>query len=512
MTVDRALHDHKLMHNVCYILPWMGARRKRDLPACPPRKKTIRGVYLSTADPPALWFLLSVIAGLAALFWRQRRATARLREAYTRDALTGSLSNEEFLRRLRAWMDRSGGQGPGQAAVLLVNMDRYTEYSSLLRLEQAGELLRQIAGRLAVQVAATPGAEIGRCAQDEFLVFLPLGEGEWVYDRIASLHEALCRPYVLTGQRLLATFGVSAVLFPEHGRTVEALQRNLYVAMRDIKRQGSNRWQVFEAEMLAHQREQQALEQALRQAIADEAFSQFSLDYQPICETRSGRVIGCEALLRWRHPERGLVPPAEFIGLAESTGLIIPLGYWVLEQACLRAAQWPVPWRVHVNLSVCQMQNDEVPERVAAILGRTGLAPWRLVLEVTESILIVHYERHARMLQTLRTRGVSVALDDFGTGYSSLTHLRKLPFDWLKLDLMFIDELESDGNSREVVAALLSMCHALGLSVVAEGVETEAQWRILQSQGCEAMQGFLLGRPMPGDRIDSLAQQSLAMQ
>ena len=447
-----------------------------------------------------------------ALFWSQRRAMTRVRRSYTRDAVTGMLSNEEFLRCLRVWMAANPGGGPRQAAVLLVNMDRYTEYSSLLRLEQAGELLRQIAGRLSAQIEATPGAMVGRCAQDEFLVFMPLGDGDWVYDRIASLHDALGHPYVLTGQRLLATFGISAVLFPDHGRTVEGLLRNLYVAMRHLKRQGSDRWQMFEPEMVIHQREQQAIEQSLRQAVADEAFSQFSLDYQPICETRSGRVIGCEALLRWRHPERGQIPPADFINLAESTGLIIPLGFWVLEQACLRAAQWPVPWRVHVNLSVCQMQNDELPEKVAAVLARTGLAPWRLVLEVTESILIVHYERHARMLETLRARGVSVALDDFGTGYSSLTHLRKLPFDWLKLDLMFIAELESDGNSREVVAALLSMCHALGLSVVAEGVETEAQRRILQSQGCEAMQGYLLGRPMSGARIDAMAEQSPAMQ
>ncbi|MEI2414867.1 GGDEF domain-containing phosphodiesterase [Orrella sp. JC864] len=448
---------------------------------------------------------------MAALLCWQHGKLRRMHRSFIQDSLTGALTNEEFLRRLRRWMQEHPGGGPGQGAVLLVNMDRYTEYSSLLRLEQAGELLRQIADRLALQAQATPGGMVGRCSQDEFLVFLPLTGGDWVYDRVAQLHESLGCPYLLSGQRLLVTFGVSMALFPEHGRTAEALLRNLYVTMRHLKSQGSNRWQLFEPEMLVHQGEQQSLEQALRQAVADEAYSQFSLDYQPICETRSGRVIGCEALLRWRHPERGPVSPGEFIGLAESTGLIIPLGYWVLEQACQRAAHWPVPWRVHVNLSVCQMQNDELPERVAAILTRTGLAPWRLVLEVTESLLIAHYDRHARMLETLRARGVSIALDDFGTGYSSLTHLRKLPFDWLKLDLMFIAELESDGNSREVVAALLSMCHALGLSVVAEGVETDAQRRILESQGCEAMQGYLLGRPMSGAHIDAMAQRALAM-
>ncbi len=467
---------------------------------------------MSTADSPALWFLLSFVASIAALAWWQRNRTLRLHRAYTRDTLTGALSHEEFLRRLRGWMQANPGGGPGQGAVLLVNMDRYTEYSSLLRLEQAGELLHQIADRLALHAQASAGGLVGRCSQDEFLVFLPLLGGDRIPDRAARIHDALGQPYVLTGQRLLATFGVSVVLFPEHGRNAEALMRNLYVAMRQLKSEGSNRWRIFEPEMIAYHREQQALEQALRQAVADQIAGQFSLDYQPICESRSGRVIGCEALLRWRHPERGQVSPAEFIGLAESTGLIIPLGYWVLEQACARAAGWPVPWRVHVNLSVCQMQNDELPERVAAILTRTGLAPWRLVLEVTESILIVHYERHARMLETLRARGISIALDDFGTGYSSLTHLRKLPFDWLKLDLMFIAELESDGNSREVVAALLSMCHALGLSVVAEGVETEAQRHILYELGCEAMQGYLLGRPMPGDAIDAMARQAPAMQ
>lgn len=472
---------------------------------------TNSGRSLSTVDLPALWLLLSVAVVLALLSWWYVRRLRAYHDVLIHDAVTGTLNADEFHRRCRKWVNEQGAP-PSEAAMLLINMDHYTEYSSLLQLDQANALLQQIAGRLMLHIQGRPQAIVARCSQDEFLLFLPGASTSQARAFATRLHETLSSPYALVGQQLLATFGVSMVLYRQHGATVEVLQRNLYVGMRHLKSRGSNAWQVFEQEMLAYQGEHQALEQALRHAVADESFSQFSLDYQPICETRSLRVIGCEALLRWRHPERGLVSPGEFISLAESSGLIVPLGYWVLEEACRRAAGWPVPWRVHVNLSVCQMQNDDLPERVAAILARTGLAPWRLVLEVTESILIVHYERHARMLDTLRAGGVSVALDDFGTGYSSLTHLRKLPFDWLKLDIMFIAELESDGNSREVVAALLSMCHALGLSVVAEGIETEAQRRILENQGCEAMQGYLLGRPMPAHKIDLLAAEAQAVQ
>ena len=232
---------------------------------------------------------------------------------------------------------------------------------------------------------------------------------------------------------------------------------------------------------------------------------QFELYYQPVCDSASGLVEGCEALLRWHHPVLGSVSPAVTIELAERSGLIVPLGAWILERACSQATQWPAAWRVHVNLSVKQMNEDGLVQLVADVLAETKLAARKLVLEVTESIFILHYERHVKILNTLRAKGIGVALDDFGCGYSSLNHLRHLPIDWVKIDRSFISALESDAGSREVVSALFGLCQAMHLPVVAEGVETEGQREILKALGCRVMQGFLLGRPAPAAEIQALA-------
>ncbi|WP_416173424.1 putative bifunctional diguanylate cyclase/phosphodiesterase [Achromobacter xylosoxidans] len=454
-----------------------------------------------------------------------------LRGRLTRDELTGVLSQQELQRRARAWLnqaERQSGRGifgprgsaqdereslgisraragsRGIGAFFLVSFDQYAEISAMLRAGEDQTLLMMVADRLSLLTRAL-GGMVARTGTDAFTVCIPDVDEVGAAQVSAKLLEDLSVPYELGGRPLIAVFRVGAALYPDHGRSVEELQRCVQVAMVPLKERGGPGWNMFDFRLLARQRDQQGLENDLRLALTTAAMDQFELYYQPVCDSGTGVVQGCEALLRWHHPELGSVSPAVTIELAERSGLIVPLGAWILERACSQAALWPPAWRVHVNLSVKQMNEDSLVQLVSDVLASTKLAPRKLVLEITESIFILHYERHVKILNTLRAKGIGVALDDFGCGYSSLNHLRHLPIDWVKIDRSFISALESDAGSREVVSALFGLCQAMHLPVVAEGVETEGQREILKSLGCRVMQGFLLGRPAPAAEIQALA-------
>ena len=289
---------------------------------------------------------------------------------------------------------------------------------------------------------------MGRCGLDTFTVCVPDVDEQGAAQVSTKLLEDLGASYELGGRPLIAVFRVGAALYPEHGRTVEELQRCVQVSMVPLKEREGPGWNMFDFRLLARQQDRQGLENDLRLALTTRNMEQFELYYQPVCDSASGLVEGCEALLRWHHPVLGSVSPAVTIELAERSGLIVPLGAWILERACSQATQWPAAWRVHVNLSVKQMNEDGLVQLVADVLAETKLAARKLVLEVTESIFILHYERHVKILNTLRAKGIGVALDDFGCGYSSLNHLRHLPIDWVKIDRSFISALESDAGSR----------------------------------------------------------------
>jgi len=472
--------------------------------------------------------LAGALAAISLFFVRRERV---LRGRLTRDELTGVLSQRELHRRARAWLNQAdkqsgrGAFGPGGAAqadretlgiarartgargigaFFLVSFDQYAEISAMLRAGEDQTLLVMVADRLSLITRAL-GGMVARSGTDTFTVCIPEVDEEGAAQVSAKLLEDLSVPYELGGRPLIAVFRVGAALYPDHGRSVEELQRCVQVAMVPLKERGGPGWNMFDFRMLARQRDQQGLENDLRLALTTASMDQFELYYQPVCDSGTGVVQGCEALLRWHHPELGSVSPAVTIELAERSGLIVPLGAWILERACSQAALWPAAWRVHVNLSVKQMNEDSLVQLVSDVLASTRLAPRKLVLEITESIFILHYERHVKILNTLRAKGIGVALDDFGCGYSSLNHLRHLPIDWVKIDRSFISALESDAGSREVVSALFGLCQAMHLPVVAEGVETEGQREILKSLGCRVMQGFLLGRPAPAAEIQALA-------
>ena len=424
-----------------------------------------------------------------------------LRHRLTRDEATGVLSQRELQRRARL-----AGQAEAMpaAALFLVRFEQYAEISAMLRAGEDQALLALVAQRLSL-VARALGGIVGRCGLDTFTVCVPDVDEQGAAQVSTKLLEDLGASYELGGRPLIAVFRVGAALYPEHGRTVEELQRCVQVSMVPLKEREGPGWNMFDFRLLARQQDRQGLENDLRLALTTRNMEQFELYYQPVCDSASGLVEGCEALLRWHHPVLGSVSPAVTIELAERSGLIVPLGAWILERACSQATQWPAAWRVHVNLSVKQMNEDGLVQLVADVLAETKLAARKLVLEVTESIFILHYERHVKILNTLRAKGIGVALDDFGCGYSSLNHLRHLPIDWVKIDRSFISALESDAGSREVVSALFGLCQAMHLPVVAEGVETEGQREILKALGCRVMQGFLLGRPAPAAEIQALA-------
>ncbi|OZI70766.1 putative bifunctional diguanylate cyclase/phosphodiesterase [Bordetella genomosp. 12] len=420
----------------------------------------------------------------------------RLRRRLSRDSSTLALTPDSLRCRAQSSMHRVG-----QGAVFLVKLIHHPALSAMLAVEDNRALLAMVASRLEQQ---SDDFLVARYASDSFLIWAPAAQAWEIPEFAPHILEQLSWPYELRGQPLIVDFRIAAAAYPDHGDGFDELERGVQIALMQMDEDGPH-WNVFEPAMLERQRHYQGLEHDLRVALASSSMDQFEIHYQPVFDTRTGNIEGCEALLRWHHPVHGNVSPAIAIELAERTGLIVGLGAWVLDTACARAATWPSHWRLHVNVSVRQMYAEELPTQVAHTLANTRLAPHRLVLEITESLFILQYERHVATLNGLRARGVQVALDDFGAGYSSLTHLRRLPIDWVKVDRGFIAELESDTVSQEVVSALLGMCRALGLMVVAEGIETEAQRDILSRLGCHFMQGFLLGRPVPAHQIRVLA-------
>lgn len=422
-----------------------------------------------------------------------------LRRRMARDSLTGALTVDALHRRIQPSLQR-GREQPG--AMFLIQVVHHAELSAMLDIADNKALQAMVADRLR---HVAPDCLVARYASYSFLVWAS-DTDRWAARELAPhIIEQLSWPYEMHGQPLLVEFRLAVALYPDHGSSIEELERSLLLAMLHVEEDSESAWTMFEPAMLERQRHFRGLEHDLRVALASSSMEQFEVFLQPLWDSPTATIKGCEALLRWRHPTQGEISPALVIELAERTGLIVPLGAWVLETACSHAADWPGSWQLHVNLSVRQMYSAALPVQVNHALAASRLPPNRLVLEITESLFISQYDRHVATMNSLRARGIGVALDDFGVGYSSLTHLRKLPLDWVKLDRGFIADIETDAVSRDVVLSVLVMCRALGLTVVAEGVETAGQRKILDALGCHLMQGFLLGRPSPAQDIRDLA-------
>jgi diguanylate cyclase (GGDEF)-like protein/PAS domain S-box-containing protein len=392
-------------------------------------------------------------------------------------------------------------------ALLFIDLDNFKVLNDTLGHEKGDLLLQQVAQRLTTCVREADS--IARLGGDEFVVVLEdLSRNA---NEAAALAEAagekilvaLGQPYNLDGKLYHNTPSIGITMFMDHLSSVDDLMKHADLAMYEAKKAGRNTLRFFDPEMQAAITTRMALEKDLRDGLEAR---QFVLYYQPQVDS-DGRIQGTEALIRWQHPKRGTVPPAAFIALAEETGLILPLGQWVLENACGQLVKWAKnPAFAHlsiaVNISARQFRQAAFVDQVIEIIERSGANPQQLKLELTESLLLDNVQEIIDKMSTLKARGISFSLDDFGTGYSSLSYLKRLPLDQLKIDQSFVRDLLSDPNDVAIARTIVALAQSLGLSVIAEGVETEAQRHCLASQGCLAYQGYLFGRPMPAQELE----------
>ncbi|OYU98778.1 MAG: bifunctional diguanylate cyclase/phosphodiesterase [Burkholderiales bacterium PBB5] len=429
-------------------------------------------------------------------------ANAELQQLAFRDVLTGLPNRLLFDDRLQHAIDRlqrqpAGPIGP-QLAVLFIDLDGFKPVNDALG-HGAGDLvLREAARRLAGVARASD--TLARVGGDEFVLLAPVDPPATATALAERLIEALRRPFALDGQSVALGCSIGIAQFPEHGagdRLLACADAAMYAA----KRAGGGGWAMYQPGMGGNAGEQAALQQALRVALAR---GELSLHYQPKVHAASGAVQGLEALLRWHHPERGMVSPAVFIPVAERCGLIGQIGQWVIDEACAQLARWrDQGWhgQVAVNLSPHQLRQPELVARVLDALARHALQPTQLALEVTETAMMENLQADGQVLARLSASGVTIAIDDFGTGYSSLAYLRRLPARELKIDRSFVQDVDTDSDARAVMQAVVGLAHALRMQVVAEGVETVGQRTLLTAMGCDLLQGYLLARPMPAEAV-----------
>jgi diguanylate cyclase (GGDEF)-like protein len=458
-------------------------------------------VILAAAGP-ALVSLLVVVH-----LSRMIRERQRLEFASNHDPLTGLANRSCFHDRVVLALGRGDGAG---AAVLFLDLDRFKNVNDTLGHDAGDELLRLVAERLAA--CARHSDTVARISGDEFAVLLPGAESPAQASRLAERMLAqFDRPFRVAGRSLFMTPSVGIAMHPDHGTEVDTLLRHADAAMYQAKAAGRHTIRVYDGAMGASAQRQLAVETRMHQAITD---GELLLHYQPKLDVRTGEVLGLEALVRWQHPTQGLIPPKAFIRVAEETGLVAPLGGWVLREACAQMAAWHAvghdDLHVSVNVSARQFKLQDVPDLVRTALDDTGLPPEALELELTESVGIDPDGSVGAALLELQALGVRCSIDDFGTGYSSISYLHEYPVDTIKLDRSFVQDI-GDGRDAPIVRAVIAMAHNLGIRVVAEGVETKGQLKFLEKHGCDEVQGFLFSRPIPADDVVAFLDRRAAM-
>jgi diguanylate cyclase (GGDEF)-like protein len=428
----------------------------------------------------------------------RRRAEARITHMAHHDALTGLPNRVLFLKRLSQGIARSRRGDP--CAVLCLDLDHFKAVNDTLGHPVGDALLRAVTARLLAHVRETD--TVARLGGDEFAIVQSSVEQPQDATALAQrLTEVLSEPFDLEGHQMVIGTSVGIAVVPQDGDDPHVLLKNADLALYKAKADGRGRYRCFEPEMDARMQARRALELDLRRALL---LGEFEVYYQPLMQLRTNQVSGFEALVRWRHPERGLVSPADFVPLAEEIGLILPLGEWVLRQACRDAMTWPETVKVAVNLSPVQFTSRTLVRDVADALADSGLSPSRLELEITETVMLEDTDATLSILHELKALGVRIAMDDFGTGYSSLSYLRRFPFDKVKIDRSFIEELGLGGDCDAIVAAVTAMCNTLGMATVAEGVETQDQLQMLRGGQCSEVQGYLFSKPRPAAELMQL--------
>jgi diguanylate cyclase (GGDEF)-like protein/PAS domain S-box-containing protein len=428
----------------------------------------------------------------------RRRAEEHIEYLAYHDELTGIPNRAHFQRSFDQAVAMSERYGL-DCALLLVDLDRFKYINDTIGHQAGDQLLKQMAARL--RACLRDSDMIARLGGDEFVILmLDAANMEAVTAVADKLLEVASRPLYIEDQEFLVTASIGISTYPKDGKDLQTLLRNSDLAMYRAKEAGKNGYQYYAPEMNVHSRERMEIESALRGALDR---GEFELRYQPKIRLSTRQVAGMEALLRWRHPERGLLDPGDFIAIAEETGLIVPIGDWVLEEACRQAQALREAGhrdlRVAVNLSARQLFDGEMARRVADILALTRLPAQNLELEITESMVMRDAGQAVSLLNALRSTGVRMAIDDFGTGYSSLAYLKRFPIDCVKIDRSFIRDLPDNGDDVAITRSIIAMAHNMKLEIVAEGVETVHQLEFLQAYGCDEIQGFLFSEPLPAE-------------
>jgi diguanylate cyclase (GGDEF)-like protein/PAS domain S-box-containing protein len=432
----------------------------------------------------------------------RRKAEARIAYMAHHDGLTNLPNREFYQERLKQALEQ-GAAGDNRVAVMCIDLDLFKNVNDSFGHPMGDRLLQAVADRLKAQLRGNSLA--ARLGGDEFAVILPgaVSPNE-ASDVAARLIQVLSEPYEIDGQELVIGASVGLALSPGDGASSEDLMKNADMALYRAKEDGGGVHRFFEKEMDRQAQKRRDLEHDLRRAFAQ---GEFELHYQPLVDLASNRISGFESLLRWQHPDKGMISPADFIPVAEDIGLIVPLGEWVLREACAEAAKWPDDIKVAVNLSVVQFRSRNLVQMVVSALAQSGLAPTRLELEITESIFLAETEANLATLHQLRELGVSISMDDFGTGYSSLSYLRSFPFDKIKIDRSFVKDLVERSDCVAIVRAISGLGRSLNITTTAEGVETVDQLDWLRAEGCNQVQGFLFSAARPASEIEELLQR-----
>ena len=440
----------------------------------------------------------------------RKLAERRLSYLAHNDHLTGLPNRMQFIERLEQSMVEAD-HNERLVGIVFLDLDRFKYINDSLGHEAGDTLLQELAMRLSGAVRR--GDTIARFSGDEFaLVLADMAHVDDATQVAQKILDVFKQPFRLSGRELFLTASLGITLYPFDDRDASGLLRNADVAMYRAKESGRNSYQFYAVEMTAKATERLSLENDLRSALDR---GELLLHYQPIADCRTGRLLGMEALLRWNHPSRGMISPLQFIPLAEETGLIVPIGEWVLRTACEQCKGWHrlgyPSLSVAVNLSVRQFHRQDLAASIHNILQATGLNPASLILELTESLIMQQADASIATLRELKAMDIRLSVDDFGTGYSSLSYLKRFPIDTLKIDKSFVRDIPGDADDAAIAGAVITMAHSLGLKVVAEGVETAEQLRFLREHNCDTMQGYYFSRPLPAEQFEALLKNGVRL-
>ena len=428
----------------------------------------------------------------------QRRSEVKIEYMAHHDSLTGLANRVLLNERLEHALDRTDPEQ--MVAVHHLDLDQFKAVNDTFGHPAGDKLLKIVADRLRGLVRETD--TIARMGGDEFVIVQSAiadpADATSLAQRVIRL---MSEPYDLDGQQAVIGASIGIAVGPGDGSSADKLLRNADLALYRAKGDGRGTFRFFEPAMDLQMQTRRILEQELRKALPA---GEFELYYQPVVNLVSNEISGFEALLRWHHPTQGMIAPATFIPLAEEIGFIVPLGEWVIRQACAAAARWPGDLRVAVNISAVQFRNAGLMQVIVGALANSGLDPTRLEIEITETVLLENKETTLDVLHQLRALGVRIAMDDFGTGYSSLTYLQCFPFDKIKIDRSFVKDIAENTGSLNIVRAVAALANGMGMTATAEGVETREQLDRITSEGCTEMQGFLFSQPLPAHEIERL--------